>query len=266
MPSRSSFVERRKKALQFFIRNSPQSRYESVICEQIWSAALHGNRPAGQLADESDGEDWGTHRRREAVRVASKRDCMIVRNCDRFFSIGEREGGLQIAATFVTAMLVQCVRSGDTHRLRGPAEASHWDDESMAISEVFPELVLRSRCPKLALGATGVRLRSPVLFAVQRESQKPLAARSCRQWHPLFDGDKPLATFRHPSFALPGLGPNLFAQWSLSSVALVNCVPAAAALRSSSASRCDRPARLPERSSSDRARPPSESVFRWEKD
>ena len=75
----------------------------------------------------------------------------------------------------------------------------------MAISEVFPELVLRSRCPKLALGATGVRLRSPVLFAVQRESQKTLAAQSCRQWHPRFNRDKPLATFRHPSFALPEL-------------------------------------------------------------
>ena len=54
----------------------------------------------------------------------------------------------------------------------------------------------------MALGATGVRLRSPVLFAFQREIQKTLAAQSCRQWHPLLDLDKTLARFRHPSLGL----------------------------------------------------------------
>ena len=45
------------------------------------------------------------------------------------------------------------------------------------------DVTLRWR-PKLALGATGERLRSPVLFASQREIQKTLAAQSCRHWHP----------------------------------------------------------------------------------
>jgi len=53
-------------------------------------------------------------------------------------------------------------------------------------------------CPKLALGATGVRLRSPVLFAFRCEIQKTLAAQSCRQWHPLFVRDKPQARFHNP--------------------------------------------------------------------
>ena len=50
----------------------------------------------------------------------------------------------------------------------------------------------------MALGATGERLRSPVLFAFKHEIQKTLAAQSCRQWHPLFERDKTLARFRHP--------------------------------------------------------------------
>ena len=68
----------------------------------------------------------------------------------------------------------------------------------MVIEVVFLELMLRSDgCPKMALGATGVCLRSPVLFSFPCENQKTLAAQSYRQWHPLFNRDNPPVLF-HP--------------------------------------------------------------------
>lgn len=57
------------------------------------------------------------------------------------------------------------------------------------------------QCQKLGMGATGVRLRSPVFLALQLVDLKPQAAQCCRLWHPTFNCDTPLCQI---SIVAPG--------------------------------------------------------------